>query len=289
MRDVGVPVPDRPTSEKGQPAARRVHFAFVRAAGRTCLARQYVTYPFHITRPFYLDRQPAGLATLYLQSAAGGIYSGDHLELTIDAAPGAHCQVTTQGSTIVHDGRGRTSRLATTIHAGADAFVGWINEPTILFRGAAIEMRTDVRLDRGATSVLAEALILHDPSGGDREGFALLASQLTVTAASGRVLAVDRLRITGADVSRLAPHGPFATAGTLYALGRLPASVSLEDLEDGIAASGSSVAATRLPNDAGLMVRLLASDGARLTRALRLAWELLFTGSFGAPPGARPK
>jgi urease accessory protein len=289
MRDVGAPSLAPCVPEREPPAGRRVELAFARAGARTFLARQFVTYPFHITRPFYLDREPAGLATLYLQSAAGGIYSGDRLELTIEAAPGAQCQVTTQGSTIVHDGRGRTSRLATRIRAGAGAFVGLINEPTILFRGAAIEMRTDIWLDSGATSVLAEALILHDPRGSHRNGFALFASELTVTAASGRLLAVDRLRITGADFSRFAPHGPLTTAGTFYVLGRLPASVSLEDLEDRIAAIGASVAATRLPNDAGLMVRLLASDGVRLTRALHLAWELLFIGSFGAPPGARPK
>ncbi len=289
MRDGGASDPDQSTPEGEQLTAKRVDLAFARAGERTYLARQLVGYPFHVTRPFYLDREPAGLATLYLQSAAGGIYSGDCLQLAIDAAAGAQCQVTTQGSTIVHDGRGRTSRLATRLRAGPGAFVGLINEPTILFRGAAIDMRTDVRLDSGATSVLADALVLHDPSGNSREGFAFFASQLTVTAASGRLLLVDRLRVTGADFSRLAPHGPLATAGTVYALGRLPANVSLEGLEHGIAAAGSSVAATRLPNDAGLMVRVLAANGAQLTRALRLAWELLFADLFGALPGDRPK
>jgi urease accessory protein UreH len=150
-------------------------------------------------------------------------------------------------------------------------------------------VRADIQLDSRATVVLADALILHDPSGSHREGFALFASQLTVTAASGRLLLVDRLRVTGADFSRLAPHGPHATAGTFFALGRLPASPSLEDLENGTAAVGSCVAATRLPNGAGLMVRLLASDSAQLTRALRLVWEMFFIGFFGAPPGVRPK
>lgn len=289
MRDVGAPFRDLRVSEGAQLSPMRVDLTFARAGGRTYLARQFVSYPFHVTRPFYLDRVPAGLATLYLQSAAGGIYSGDRLELTIDTGPGAQCQITTQGSTIVHDGRGQKSRHATRIQVGAGAFVGLINEPTILFRGAAIEMQADIQLDSGATLVLADALILHDPSGSHREGFALFASQLTVTAASGRLLLVDRQRVTGADFSRLAPHGSHTTAGTLFAIGRLPASLSLKDLEEGIAAVGSSVAATRLPNDAGLMVRLLASDGARLTQALRLAWEMLFIGLFGAPPGVRPK
>jgi urease accessory protein len=289
MRDVDAACHRRCAQEDPHPNARRLDLTFARAGGRTYLARQFASYPWHVTRPFYLDREPAGLATLYLQSAAGGIYAGDHLQLAIGAAPGAQCQITTQGSTIVHDGRGQTSRLSARIRAGEGAFVGLTNEPTILFPGAAIETRTDVELASGATLILTDALVLHAPGGGRRGTFALFDSQLTVTAASGRVLLIDRARITGDEFSHIAPHGPFTTAGSVLALGCVPAGISLSDLEDGIAADGSCAAATRLPNDAGLMIRLLASDGVRLTQALRRAWEMLFTDLLGSPPGHRPK
>lgn len=270
-------------------AGQRADLEFVRVGARTHLGRQFVSYPFHVTRPFYLDRKPAGLATLYLQSAAGGIYRGDRLQLTIDAAAGAQCQVTSQSSTIVHDCRGQTGCHATGIRAAAGAFVGLIMDPLILFPGAAIEMRTDVRLDPDAVVVLADAFVLHDPSAGDREPFALFANELTVTDAAGRLLLADRLRVIGAEFSRLAPHGSRTTAGSIFALGRLPATLTLEDLENGIAATGSYAGATRLPNDAGLAVRLLAADGAELARALARAWEILFTGLFGSLPGQRRK
>jgi urease accessory protein len=167
--------------------------------------------------------------------AAGGIYAGDDLGRRSRRRRGAQCQIITQGSTIVQDCRGRPGRQSTRIRAGDGAFVGLTNEPMILFRGAAIETRTDVQLADGATVILADALVLHDPGGGRRESFALLASELTVTAASGQLLLVDRARVTGEDFSRLAPHGPLATAGSVLAVGHLPASFSLADLEDGIA------------------------------------------------------
>lgn len=276
--------------EKGVSTTRqRADLAFVRIGGRTHLARQFVSYPFHITRPFYLDPEPAGLATLYLQSAAGGIYSGDRLALTIDAAAGAQCHVTSQGSTIVHDCRGRTSHYATHIRAAAGVFVGLTAEPLILFPGAGIEMRTKVQMAAGATVILADALVLHDPSASDSEPFALFASELTVSDASGRLLLVDRLRVSGDDFSRLAPHGSRTMAGSVFVLGRVSDCLNLEDLENGIAATGSYAGATRLPNDAGLAVRLLAADGIQLARALGRAWDILFTGMFGSPPGQRRK
>jgi hypothetical protein len=82
------------------PVEASLHFS--RGGGRTVLARQRVPYPFHATRTFYLDRARPEIATLYLQSASGGLYRGDSVALSIVADPHAAAHVTTQASTIVH-------------------------------------------------------------------------------------------------------------------------------------------------------------------------------------------
>ncbi len=74
------------------------------AGGRTMLRRQHVGYPFHITRAFHLDRMRPDLATLYLQSTSGGLYAADRLELDLTVGAGAALHLTTQASTVVHDG-----------------------------------------------------------------------------------------------------------------------------------------------------------------------------------------
>ena len=67
-------------------AGRQAELVFTRAPdGRTYISHQRVGYPFHITRPFYLDPVPAGLLTLYLQSVSGGIYRGERLALSLEA------------------------------------------------------------------------------------------------------------------------------------------------------------------------------------------------------------
>jgi urease accessory protein len=75
---------------------------FSKGGGRTVLTRQRIPYPFHATRPFYLDQARPDLATLYLQSAAGGLYRGDRVALSITAEPQSAAHVTTQAATIVH-------------------------------------------------------------------------------------------------------------------------------------------------------------------------------------------
>ena len=67
----------------------QVDLVFARAPdGRSYISHQRVGYPFHITRPFYLDPEPAGLLTLYLQSVSGGIYRGERLALSLKAKAG---------------------------------------------------------------------------------------------------------------------------------------------------------------------------------------------------------
>ncbi len=73
---------DRPVGPS--PATLR----FARGGGRTFLKEQRTPYPFHTTRPHYLDADRPDLATLYLQSASGGLYRGDRLELCARSRPG---------------------------------------------------------------------------------------------------------------------------------------------------------------------------------------------------------
>src|SRR4030081_4152773 len=97
-----------PLSCSGLDAGREAKALLVAelAGGRTVLRRQHVGYPFHVTRLFQLDRMRPDLATLYLQSASGGLYAADRLSLDLVVGAGSALNLTTQASTVVHDGRG---------------------------------------------------------------------------------------------------------------------------------------------------------------------------------------
>ena len=90
--------------------------------GKTFLARQLTPHPFHITRPFYFEEVPQGIASLYLQSSSGGLYGDDHLTLDIAVRKNAAAHVTTQASTVVHAARGGVTRNRVRIHVERGAF-----------------------------------------------------------------------------------------------------------------------------------------------------------------------
>ncbi|HZF35124.1 MAG TPA: urease accessory protein UreD, partial [Candidatus Angelobacter sp.] len=83
------------------PACAEITFARD-PGGRTYVRRQHVSYPYHVCRALTFAGDPPGMATLYLQSCAGGIYRDDRLRERIVAEEGAAAHLTTQASTIVH-------------------------------------------------------------------------------------------------------------------------------------------------------------------------------------------
>ena len=77
--------------------------------------------PYHICKAQYLDEQPSGMATLYIQSCSGGLFEDDRLSFTIHAAEGTAVHLTSPG---IHD-RAQRPRPGLCQAAGADRRPIW--------------------------------------------------------------------------------------------------------------------------------------------------------------------
>jgi urease accessory protein len=262
---------------------------FATGGGRTVLVHQHVPYPFHVTRAFHLDPSRPDLATLYLQSASGGLYRGDQLVLDIDVASGAAAHVTTQAATVVHDTRERAAAQLTRLRVAAGSFAAVVPEALVLFPGAAIESRIAVKLEAGARAIVAEGFAHHDPAGEDRP-FARAALSTTVRDGNDRVVLSDRGAISGSEFfSAASPAGAFRATGTLFALGPGAEGLDAAALEHRLSAAGCLAGVTTAPHDLGLAVRILAPDGGALARGLDVAFATAFEALLGFPPARRRK
>jgi urease accessory protein len=268
----------------------RAEVDFARApSGRTYIRRQYVSYPYHVCRPLTFAGDPPGMATLYLQSCAGGIFQEDRLVERIAAGPGAAAQVTTQAATIVHGmDRGPASQQVS-IGAAPDAFVEFLPDPFILFPHARFASDVRVRADETATVLLSDSFIGHDPQGGGA-AFDWYRGTLTVEDLTGATLARDRFRVTGGAVQAATPGitGAFTAQGSFFVLHRrLPAPAIVEALREAVAGLGRTYAgASALPSGCGAWLRVAAADGVALRAAMGAAWQgvrRLLTGLTPAP------
>ncbi len=270
--------------------SRRAELVFGRGGGRSALMRQIAPYPFHVTRPFALDAARPDLATLYLQSASGGIYRGDRLDLSLEVRAGAAAHVTSQAATVVHDTGVERARQSTRIVVGPDAFAALTLDPLILFPGAELTVETAIEIADGALAILIDGVAWHDFTGEGRP-FGSLVTETTVHDPAGRLLLADRSSVTGEELSAasglLGPErGAYGSALLLGVAERLPDPAAIEDA---LYALGCHAASSPLPNGAGLGVRMVAANGGRITAGVEAVFAIAVEAMLGFTPARRRK
>lgn len=278
----------RPPGLDGRRVRARLRFAH--AGGRSVLREQFVPYPLHITRTFRLDRERPDLATLYLQSASGGLYRDDDIHLALDAEAGAAVHVTTQAATVVHDSEGRAARQHLALRVEAGAFAAVTFDPVILLPGAELDARTDAVVHPDGTLILADGFASHDPLDAGRL-FARIALQTRLLRPDGALLLFDRGMVEAADIARVqGVLGPYRAAGTLLVAAPFAFDEErLAALEAAAVPAGCVAGATRLSGGAGVLVRLLAQDGGHLARGLDFVFALAAQALLGFAPARRRK
>lgn len=276
-------------------AAAAAELSFVRdAGGVTRLGAQRLAYPLHVTRALYLDAAAPGFATLYLQSASGGLFQDDRFSLEIDVGPGGAAHVTAQSATKVHSMPRGEAQMSATLHVAEGALLEYVSDPLILFPDSRVRMRTHLELAQGAKAILADGALWHDPAGALEPRFALLDLDLVVSE-RGRARLRDRQRASGAQLREdggwTAPGvlGGRRGFGSVFAFGGDGAALAdamntaLADVE------GAYAGASVLADGFGACARVVAADGLALRRALDAAWRAAHRALAGWPIATRRK
>ncbi|WP_395446157.1 urease accessory protein UreD (plasmid) [Aminobacter sp. UC22_36] len=267
----------------------RFELTFSRHGGRTHLGRQFVSYPFHMTRPFALDAAIPALLTVYQQSSSGGLYRDDRLGSRYELGTGAAAHVTTQAATVVHDCHGQPAQQATEIALEEGAFLALTPDPLVLFPGASCSSTIQARLAPGAVLFLSDAFTCHDPEGRLRP-FDWVGADVVIRDAAGRLLVRDNLEVTGAQLAGpTSPIGHWRVVSSFMLLGdpaRLPIAEALVALNN---TTSAIVGVTALANGAGWGIRCLAADAVTARGIAESLFGLAVLAAFGKPPMPRRK
>jgi urease accessory protein len=282
------PGPRAPTASPRPQVALRLERD---ASGRTFLARKFATYPFFCAAPFHLDRSPPGMLTVFVQSCSGGLYEGDRLAWTIDVRAGAQAHVAPQGATVAHAmPHGGEARHAVRIDAAAGSLVEYLPDPLILLPSARVRSHLEVVAAPGATVIVGDAFLTHDPAG--RGGpFDRFAAETLLRRPGAAPFALDRVDVTGAFVEQawrlLVPH-PCEAQGSLWVCAPGSSEALAATLHHALGqVSGLHAGASTLPDGSGAVARLLARDALSLAEGFRTAWRAVRGALVGAPPASR--
>ena len=274
------------------PASRSavLHFA-TGESGRTHIAKQFAPYPFHICRPFYMPGDPAGMATVYVQSCAGGIFEHDRLELTVQTEPASQAHVTTSASTIVHSMPIAAASQAVHLLADSDSVIEYLPDPMILFAGARISSSVNVVMGDAARVMLSDAFLMHDHRD-QGEAFDWFCSDIVIRDVADKVLVRDRIRIDGRSILAAGPGvtGRFTAQASFMCLCQELAPDMLAPMRTALQAIDDIYAGVSLlPSGVGVFARILAADGIALRAAQLCLWSEARKCLTGVVPIARRK
>jgi urease accessory protein len=265
-----------------------LRLGFERRGGQTILAALEHRSPCMVQRPLYCDAEMPGLACVFLIMTTGCLLQGDRVALDISLGPGAQGHITSQSATKIHAMDANYAAQTQTIALGEDAYLEFLPDPVIPHRRARFVSDTQISIAPSATLLLSEIIQPgrkhHHPD--EAFGATVLSMSTSVARPDGRGLFTEKLviepqrhmmRQTGvmdsfdvfANVILCAPRDK-----TERVYERAGAAVNL--------AEGVAFGACRLPNDAGLIFKVLGRETAQVKAMVREFWGLVRNEVIGA-------
>ncbi|UWX98285.1 urease accessory protein UreD [Arthrobacter zhaoxinii] len=277
-----------PVGSPGKVGILQLGFACNR--GRTELVQHYQKSPLQIMHPLYFNPLRPDMAYTYLMSSGGGILQGDRLRTDLSFGPGTSAHITTQTQTRVYrmDHDYASALMNITVEEGA--YVEYLPEPVVPFAASRHYQQTSVVIDESATLLLGDTMYAGRLARGERHAYDVYASDLEVRRPDGRLVALDRVRLSpgaGADgavsgatgLGVLANHDVLAMLYVFTPL--VPAARLADTLHRALGESGGDLifGVSTLPGDAGVWMRLVGNDtvavAAANTAAASAVHELL--------------
>jgi urease accessory protein len=269
-----------------------LRLGFEHRSGKTILANLERRSPYMVQRALHCDEQMPGLAYVFLITTTGCLLQGDRLALDITLRPQAQAHITSQSATKIHAMDANYAAQSQTITLADDAYLEFLPDPVIPHRRSRFLSDTQISVAPSATLLLSEIIQPGRKHHHPDECFGATVLSLSTAAArpDGRSLFAEKLLIeprqyvmrqTGvmdnfdvfANVILCAPKDK---ADRIHE--RAGADIDL--------AVGVAFGACRLPNDAGLIFKVLGRETAQVKAKVREFWSVVRQEIVGAalPP-----
>jgi urease accessory protein len=257
-----------------------LRLGFERRGVRTILADLETRTPYLAQRALHCDEALPDMAWLFTITTAGCILQGDRMALEVTLGPDARAHVTTQSATKIHAMEANYARQSQHFTLGAGAYLEFLPDPLIPHRQARFANDTRIVLDPTASLLCSEIVQPGRKHHHPDECFGATVLSLATSAArpGGATLFTEKLVIEparhpmrqtgvmdGFDVfANVILCTPADIAERVHA--RVDAGV---DLGEGVA-----YGACRLPNDAGLIYKVLGRETAQVVSKVRAFWAV---------------
>jgi urease accessory protein len=270
-----------------------LRLGFEHRGNHTILANVERRAPYLVQRALYCDQEMPDMACVFLITTTGCLVQGDRLALDVMLGPRAQAHLTTQSATKIHTMDANYAAQTQTIMLADDAYLEFLPDPVIPHRHARFASETRISIAPTATILFSEIIQAGRKHHRPDECFGTTFMSISTVAArpDGRTLFSEKLviepqrypmRQTGVmdtfDVfGNVILCTPKDKTDRIYE--RVAADVDLE--------RGLAFGACRLPNEAGLIYKVLGRETTQVKSKVREFWGIArkeVTGADLPPP-----
>lgn len=271
--------PQLPTGSPGKVAQLRM--GFQRRGERTILADLYRQAPLIVHRAIYWDEQMPEMPCVFIISNAGAILQGDRNTISIEMDAGTQAHVTTQSATKIHEMDANYASQVQQIVLKEDSYLEYLPDPMIPHKQMRFVTQTSINIHPTATLLYAEILMGGRKHYGDGElfQFDLFSSTVHGSRPDDTALFTEKfvVRPHQEPVKRIGVMGDFDVFGNVILLTpkhhadaifeQIPATFNVEE--------EWAAGASRLPNDAGLIYRVVGKETETVRNKVRDFWAVV--------------
>jgi urease accessory protein len=269
-----------------------LEMSFERRGDRSVLTHLYRRAPLLAQQALYWDEHLPALPCVYIITTSGCVLQGDRLDISLTVGTGAIAHVTTQSATKVHEMDANYASQSQRLTLADDAYLEFLPGPVIPHRHSRFVTRTEATVAESATLLSAEILQPgREHHGGELFEFDVYCSALTANRPDGTPLFTEKLVAEPwrHPVRQAGVMGNFDVfANVTVVTPERHARAILEQVAFGPGAD-CVASASRLPNEAGLVYKVLGRETEPVKARVRAFWALVRQQVAGATiPAPRP-
>lgn len=230
---------------------------------KTSIKNQFYKVPLCIKRALYLEESCPDMAYIYVISPSGGILQGDRYRTDITMQKSAKSHITTQSATRIYKMNNNFGTQIINLNVGENCYLEYIPDQIIPFKNSKYYQVSNIKVHDTATCVYSE--ILTPGRVASNESFEYDICYMKVKSVNHqnktRFIDIAKLEPKKENIKDFGIMNHYDILGNVYIL--LPKSYVTETkneinvLLNNLNINNVIGGCTKLPDDSGLLVRLL--------------------------------
>jgi urease accessory protein len=234
---------------------------------KTVAKEQYSKVPLYTQRALYLEESLPSMAYMFIMSPSGGILQGDRYRMDITLKNNAFFHLTTQGATRLYRMDKNYATQLVNITVGEGCYFEFIPDQIIPYRSSRFYQNVTLNAHDNSTMIYSEILVPGRVSSGESFEYDICYLKASAKNQKGdlRFIDIALLEPKKRNIKDFGILEGFDVIGSVYILAKEKYIRGLNDQINSAIESLPKIygGATILPNNSGVMVRLLgpfASD-----------------------------